>query len=127
MFSVALVASAVVADEDVKKTEKRGIYSTGLGYGGYGGYAGGLGGYGGGLYSPTVYSSPLYSGYSSVSVHPSYAYTSGYPYAYKGYGGLGGGYGGALGGYGGYLGGSYGSLGYTSPYLSSPYYGGLVH
>lgn len=75
-----MIASAA-ADEDVKKTEKRGIYSTGLGYGGGLGYgAAGLGyssglyggaglGYGGaGIYSPSLYSSPLYSGYSSVSV-----------------------------------------------------------
>lgn len=86
LFAIVMIASAV-ADEDVKKTEKRGIYSTGLGYSGglgYGAYGGGLGaglgyssglyggaglGYGGaGLYSPSVYSSPLYSGYSSVSV-----------------------------------------------------------
>lgn len=125
MFVVALIASAVVADEDVKKTEKRGIYS-GLGYGyNTGLYSPGL--YGGGYGSHLGgYSSPLYSGYSSVSVHPSYAYTSGYPYAYKSYGGLGSGYASPyVGGYGGLgyggIGGAYGG------YVGSPYYGGLIH
>lgn len=73
---VALVASTAFAEEQVeaKKVEKRG-----LGYGGLG-YGSGL--YGGGIYGGAV-AAPIYSGYSSVSVHPSYGYGSygSYPYS----------------------------------------------
>lgn len=60
-----------------------------------------------------------------LQVHPpSYAYTSGYPYAaYKSYGGLSGAYPSSYLGGSSYLGSPY----YGGSYLGSPYYGGLVH
>jgi hypothetical protein len=71
LFVVALIASAVFAEEEAAgKKEKRGLgYGLGYGYSGLG------------IASPAVVSSPLYSGYSSVSVHPSYGYNS---YSYGG-------------------------------------------
>ncbi|EDW43945.1 GM19209 [Drosophila sechellia] len=78
----ALEAEPSAVDE--KKTEKRGIYGFGHGYGGYGGYGayghGHYGGYGG-------LSSPYYGGYGYVHAAPYYGGHHGYyPYHHGHYG-----------------------------------------
>ncbi|XP_044255274.1 keratin-associated protein 19-2-like [Tribolium madens] len=84
---------AVLAQEEVKKTTKRGAVGYGYGYGGYG--LGGYGSYYGGGY-------PYYSSYYSpvvtkVSYGVGHGYYGGYYPYYSGYHGYGG-----YGGYGGY-------------------------
>ncbi|EDX01401.1 keratin-associated protein 19-2 [Drosophila yakuba] len=72
---------------DEKKTEKRGIYGFGHGYGGYAGY-GGYGGYGHGHYGGYGgLSSPYYGGYGYVHAAPYYGGHHGYyPYHHGHYG-----------------------------------------
>ncbi|XP_017064666.1 shematrin-like protein 1 [Drosophila eugracilis] len=68
---------------DEKKTEKRGIYGFGHGYGAYGGY----GGYGHGHYGGYGLASPYYGGYGYVHAAPYYGGHHGYyPYHHGHYG-----------------------------------------
>ncbi|XP_022219069.1 keratin-associated protein 19-2 [Drosophila obscura] len=71
-----------------KKTEKRGIYGFGHGYGGYGGYGGhgyghGYGDYGHGHYG---YGSPYYGSFGYVHTAPYYGGHLGGYYPYHGHG-----------------------------------------
>ncbi|XP_064215235.1 uncharacterized protein LOC657328 isoform X1 [Tribolium castaneum] len=93
-FLLVVFVAAVLAQEEAKKTTKRGAVGYGYGYGGYG--LGGYGGYyGGGYPYYSSYYSPVVTKVSYGIGHGGY-YGGYYPY-YGGYHGYGG-----YGGYGGY-------------------------